>query len=578
MQIDRNYKNIILIVVILGVIIYANSFGNSFVWDDTSLIVKNDLIRNWRYIPEIFTSHLYHSKCAHSNFYRPVLSLSFLFDYSIWKLNPFGYHLTNTLLHIFNAILIYFLISSISNNKKMASITSLLFVVHPIHTEAVTYISGRADPLATLFFLLSILLFIKHAHYVKIGKIYLYAGSVAAFILAVLAKETALILPLILILYDRCFAPKERNPRFRKKTKLRYLPYLIGIVLYIYWRILILGLTYESSMPYDLYSRLLTASKVIISYIGLLFLPFNLHMERFVPISSSFFELPVLFSIASLAIISIIIINSYKRSKIVFFSCLWFFIALLPVSNILPLNAIMAEHWLYLPSIGFFVIMAMGIVKIAQWKISFLPTDILRGLTVLLFAALFVFYSGLTIKRNPDWKDNLTVFEKNLESSPNSAIAHYHLGFVYHEKEIYDKAIYYYKEALKIEPGYAEIHNNLGGIYNDKGMTNDAVAELRQAIKADPNYAEAHNNLGIIYNSIGMYKEAINELEKAVSLNPAYVKAHYQLGIAYSNIGEADKAIKEWERVFELNPDNESVRLKIEKAKKMLDANLRDKE
>src|SRR3989338_6713361 len=185
-MIRQRHLKAILLILVLSVITYFNAFANRFVWDDRALIIENELIRDWKHIPQIFTNELYRTS-APVSFYRPIQTLSCLFDYSIWHLNPYGYHFTNLFIHIVNGILVYFLVllSLLDNNKQypIALFTALLFIVHPVHVQAVTYISGRADLLACLFLLIAFILFMK-------GETFLSRiVSSLSFIFALLSKE-----------------------------------------------------------------------------------------------------------------------------------------------------------------------------------------------------------------------------------------------------------------------------------------------------------------------------------------------------------------------------------------------------
>ena len=197
-----NNRKYILVLILAGIAAYLTSFQNNFVWDDIGLISINPYIKNWKHIGDIFTSFLHHKTGEGGTFYRPIVSLSFLIDYSIWKGNPVGYHLTNLMFHIVNAILLYKIIFTLFKEEKTALFTSLLFVVHPIHTEAVTYISGRADPIAALFLLSSLLLFITCGNQNKFKDMFFAA---VFYILALLTKEYAVIFILLLAAYGLCF-------------------------------------------------------------------------------------------------------------------------------------------------------------------------------------------------------------------------------------------------------------------------------------------------------------------------------------------------------------------------------------
>jgi tetratricopeptide (TPR) repeat protein len=487
----------LILIILLGVIVYSNTFGNSFLWDDQGLIVENEYIKDWHYLPRIFTTNLLQNIGENSNLYRPLQSLSYSIDYSLYKLNPAGYHLTNLLFHLFNAILIYTLLNLLQKNRKVSLIASLLFVVHPIHTQAVTYISGRADPMVAFFIFLSLYLYIKSIDLRKIGY---YSGSLISFILALFSKEIALIFPLVLVLYNRCFENSRQDSR-----RYRLLPFFIVGGAYILLRLTILNFGKQNFFfnGATIISRILTFSKVAISYLRLLFLPFNLHPERLVYLSSSLFEKSVLASLVIIILIWIVTLKTYKHSKLIFFSVSWFFLNLLPVSNIVIINAWMAEHWLYVPSLGFFVILAVGIVKFFELK---MPSSLkfLKIFIILFLVLIFTFYSFLTIKRNLDWKDELTFYQKTIRSSPYSPRMHNNLGNVYISKRLYDEAVEEFKKAIEVIPYFpvkmgpnflAKVHNNLGSAYYYKGLYNRAVEEYKKALEIDPNLEIVKSNL-----------------------------------------------------------------------------------
>src|SRR3989338_4613385 len=190
----------ILLISLIITITFSGSLKNDFAWDDSYLITGNDYIKSWSYVPKVFSTQLYEGSGMHSNFYRPLQLLSFMADYSLWKLNPFGYHLTSLLLHIFNSILVYLLAAIVCSSLTPAFITSLLFGIAPCISGITYYIPARSDLLMACFMLLSILLFTK---YREKKKIFLYAVSVIFFIFALLSKEMAVILPILLVIMGR---------------------------------------------------------------------------------------------------------------------------------------------------------------------------------------------------------------------------------------------------------------------------------------------------------------------------------------------------------------------------------------
>ncbi len=565
----------ILLIALVGFLVYANSFQNEFVWDDESLVEKNIYVKNLRYFSKLFTTHLFQAAKKEGNFYRPIQSLTYVLDYSIWKLNPFGYHLTNTILHILVAILIYFFLRGLVTNEKIPTsqppdskgklvtrhsslvtklscfltvpfLTALFFVVHPIHTEAVTYISGRADSLASIFCLLSLIFSLKYTHQRRLP---FYLLSLCSFILALLSKEWAMILPFALVLTDSFFGTKREI-----KTKIKeYFPFFITLGIYISLRLSILNFTGETilSSKYSLYVRTLTFLKVIPSYFGLLIFPHNLHMERLVPYAHSILEPKVLFSLILLIFI-VIGVTKLKRKETTF-AFFWFFLTLFPQSNIIPINATMAEHFLYLPSIGFFILFALGIVKVEEWGSRYLSHRI-KVMSFLLLL-LLTLYGVATIKQNLYWRDGLTLYQRTLAYSPKSARLHLNLGIAYREQKQYDLAISEYQKAIQLNPDYAEAHNNLGTVYRDEDLYNQAITEYQKALQLNPDFAEAYNNLGNVYRDKGLYDQAISEYQKAIRLNPDFAEAYNNLGNVYKDKGLYDRAISEYQKAIQLNPD-----------------------
>ena len=286
----------IALIVIFGFIIYANALNNDFIYDDHGLVVDNKYIKDWQFLPKIFTMPLPGGYNVETNFYRPIQALTYLFDYSLFKLKPLGYHLTNILLHLINGILVFLLINMISKNLAVSTISSLLFVIHPIQTEAVTYISGRADPLSCLFMLLSLFLFIK---YNTLKKRITYLGSIFCFILSLLSKEITIVFPLLLILYDYYFLNEKDKTSFLNKIKTRYLSFFLVVVIYTILRLTILNFPAEEAATLKAVNpcfRLLTAAKVFFVYLKLLFVPLGLHMERTIKVPEYFLEPAALIS------------------------------------------------------------------------------------------------------------------------------------------------------------------------------------------------------------------------------------------------------------------------------------------
>ncbi|MBI3008645.1 MAG: hypothetical protein HYY56_03920, partial [Candidatus Omnitrophica bacterium] len=348
----------LLLIIFAGGIVYANSLNNQFVWDDEMLIVNNHDIRDFHWTGKVFTTSLFHEKDERVS-YRPLQTLTYILDYSIWELNPAGYHLTNLLLHIITACLAYALIMCIFGNIHAALLTGIFFVLHPIQTEAVTYVSGRADLLAAIFILSSLLLCVKLKEFKGWKAILLFSLLAITSFLGSLSRESALILPLLVILLHSEFKP------------LRILMVLACTSLaYLFLRYSVLGFIIPASDAPDMLTRLLAFIQVLPKYIVLLLYPQSLHMERHPSLSHSLLEPYAVLAVIFFIIYIICLMWAYKRSREIFFGLSWIFISLIPHSGIVPVNAFMAEHWLYLPSLGFFFLLSMILARVGIKKIS----------------------------------------------------------------------------------------------------------------------------------------------------------------------------------------------------------------
>ncbi|MBN3038164.1 MAG: glycosyltransferase family 39 protein, partial [Candidatus Omnitrophica bacterium] len=256
-------------IVLLGFSVYGNCLGGEFILDDEALVRDNLSIKRWSNIPKIFSEDIAASVETGSTFYRPLQMLTYMFDYSLWRLDPKGYHLSNVLLHILVSLSLFWLINMLYNNRLLSLLASLFFLSHPIHTEAVAYISGRADPLACLFMLLSFIFYIRYLRKENMASFLLI---IISYVLSLLSRENSLILPLILLLYHYIFKEKIRLKPFLSVLSLTAFYIIIRFTLL---RFLLAGGVYHTR----LYQRIPGFLVALASYIRLLFAPFDLHME-----------------------------------------------------------------------------------------------------------------------------------------------------------------------------------------------------------------------------------------------------------------------------------------------------------
>jgi tetratricopeptide (TPR) repeat protein len=532
---------LVLMVIIIG-LAYANSLFNSFVWDDFLVIVDNNFIKSWKNFPLIFSnsylSPFIKKGCCFfvdtsfgsgETSYRPVVTLSYFLDYALWKLNPFGYHLTNLILHIINALLLYLLTNLIIKNKKVALLGSLLFALHPVNSEAVNVISFREDLLTFLFYISSFILYLNLNNYARAKRIYFYIFSLALFCLALFSKETAVTLPLVLILYDCYFINNRREILTRIKS--RYIGYFAVLLFYLWVRFFLISNISEPATGYpggNFYTNLLTMSRVVAMYLKWSIFPVGI--SAILPnqpylVSTSLSDGWVLLSIALVVICFIIVIKTYRVSRAASFFLLWFFLTLLPVANILPIANYIASRYLYLPVAGFCFLIAILLNRAVT----------LRILSGSIVVVLLVFYSAVTFIRNFSWKNNTVFFLEMAEKYPQNSLAHLGLADSFRKSGLLEKSIAEYQAAIRLNPALGEAYNNLGVALGDAGRYPEAVSIFREGLKVAPEYLRLYDNLAVTYTRIAKWEEAKKTWKEALQINPQYKTARDSL-----------QKIKEW--------------------------------
>lgn len=549
-----NTKNIFIIIAIIALtfLSYINTLNNSFVYDDNTYIVENRQIRSIANIPNAFVSS-YPPDSKEQGLYRPMVTISYIFDYAIWGLNPKGFHLTNLILHILTSIIVYLLAFEIIKTQWPSAVVGIVFALHPVHTEAVTWVVGRAEVMAGLFYFLAFLFYIKAGNSPSFKNRQFIFSNIFYF-LALLSKEIAITLPILLFVYDYFFVQRQRSTEIIELLKRRYLPFIILTFIYIIIRFAVLGSFGPQKNLYftpdiSLYERFLTIIVVIGYYIRLLFLPFNLTVDYVFPKIASL-NLPVLIY-GGMLIFSLIIISfSYKMSKRLSFAILFFYITLLPVSNIMPIGELIAERFLYIPLISFALLIGIS----TDYFFTRFPLRFLRIIISIPLIFLALFYSLLTISRNYDWKDAFTLWKSTIYTTPASSVAHNNLGIEYAKKEGYVDAIVEYKKAIELSPKYSHALTNLGDAYLKIGLIDEAIDLYKKSIEAEPDYSIAYNNLGFAYFEKRLYKEALSEYKKAIKLNSKDPLFYNNFGNLYASMKRYDDAIAEYKGAISIDP------------------------
>jgi tetratricopeptide (TPR) repeat protein len=556
-------------------LIYLNSINNQFLMDDPKVIAQNQLIRDPTNIGTILFSDYLSSvpEDISGRLYRPIPMLSYAVNYWIGGLSVKGYHIVNILLHGVVALLVMWLCLILFGNLKISFFVALLFVAHPINTEAVVEIVNRADLLAAGFFVLSLIYYIKCQRQSQRGKRY-YLLALLFFFLALLSKENAVTLVGVIFLTDLVFHLKTRQGfLFDIKQVLqdnffrRYLGFIIVLVGYLLIRMSVLGgigLSHAASIldnPIASASFLagrLTAVKVFWKYICLLIFPLHLSCDysyNQIPVAQSLFEPQLIAGFVLLLSLVLLLVVTYRRTGKIFFSLMFFAATFLIVSNlIVVIGTIMGERLLYIPSLGFCILLAMGLSALPSLAKRTETKKMLSVLAIVLLVTIMVLYCVRTVVRNNDWQDDFTLYIGAAKACPNSARVWNNLGSSYGSRKYNDEAVASLERAVSIFPQYTTAWFNLSRAYEQAGLLEKAIASARRVTELNPSHAKAYQRQGKLLIKTGAYEEALAALKKAQESDPMLHSVYAAMAELYFQQGQFDLAENSLQKAITIAP------------------------
>ncbi len=476
------------LIVLLGLIafaVYANSLQGDFLIDDTVGILRNKRIHDaGTYFSKYFSIHP-----------GVLVEIPKVFIWNFWGQNPYPYHLANVLAHIGCVILVFLLCSVLFNNRALSFLSSLIFALHPIHTEAVSWISGGPYALSSLFFIASFLFYVKSDR-----SIFNLTFSVVAFSLCFLAGNAVAVLPLLFISYDIFFRQRSENDIFLRRLRIMLL-ILLSAVSFLF--ISLFFVSKNEFMHLIFYVRgfryLVVAAKAFVYYLKILYLPlqrglvhpFAFNVTNIQAFSPAFF--------LSLSIIGIAIVSFFKcrrNFKPVSFGIMWFFITYAPYSNLIPVCNIISERYLYLPSFGFSIVLAALFLKV--WEIITRNKrfrSFFRAVAIIAITLFLGSYTALTIKRNYEYSNIITYWEGNINNFENGYMVYNNLAGTYYAMGNLDNAIAYSWINLTINSKQPHVWYNLGKAYQEKGDLKQARECYQGALDIDREYFPAYEAL-----------------------------------------------------------------------------------
>ena len=575
-----NSRNICSALIILSIafLSYFNTFTNSFHFDDFRYIIHNEEFKE--YNQQSFSVSGTLSNLSN----RSIVLATLYLNHSLDGFNVFGFHVLNLTVHIITCLLIFlFAKEALLFNKTLKTeygsksqlniplMAALLFAVHPMNTQAVTYITGRTTSLAVCFYIASFLFFIKGLRQNLTYKILFYALSMAFLTAGYGSKIIILTAPVMFIVFYLFFTPLKTTflKHFFKSNFVRIIiqamvitsPFMLVLISRHLNLQNIRGIDFgllqklftpiqSKLMHLDSFTRdhinssiyLLTEFKVIVFYyFKMIFLPFNQNIDPHFPVASGIADPVVLLSLSIIILCLYAGTYFYQKNRLIAFGIFWFFITLLPTSSVLPLLDTVTEHRLYLPFVGITLIIPLYLNRfISRHKKSSFKQ--LTYFILLVFLPIIVF-SILTVKRNFVWKDEKSLWSDAAEKSPRMSRPFNNLGEAFDKEKDYEKAIQALKKAISISPTGYKPYNNLGKIYGRLGQFDPAIKNLKLALKYRPDYPIGHYNLGKIYDLKGMLDDAIEEYSTAFKQQKDFFEACFNLANVYDKKGQYKKAL-----------------------------------
>jgi len=543
-------------IVVFG--IYSQTFESPFIFDDLHKIKENAHIRLTQLsFEEIVKAGFKSSKT------RPVAFISFALNYYFNQYDPVGYHIVNLCLHVLAGFFLFLFIKTtlkipcLQNRFTYPALiafwAALIWSVHPVQTQSVTYIVQRMNSMASLLFIVSFWFYVK-GRLVEHGsqKWLWYTGATLAWLVSLGCKQITVTLPFMVFLYEWYFFQDLSKDWLKRSLK-----WALGIIVVL----ILIALIYTGFHPFEKFSHLndyaqneftisqraLTQLRVVVYYISLLFYPnpSRLNLDYDFPLSFSLVN-PLTTLPALIIIIGLLLLGIYlaKKERLLSFCIFWFLGNLVIESSFIPV-AIIFEHRLYLPS------MLVSLMTVTLFYLYIKP----EWLSVGIICALVILCSYWTFERNKVWLDHITLWTDCTKKSPNKARPYSNLGKALTDRKMFDEALLNVKKSLEINPNFTEAHYNLGNLLEKQGKTNEAIEHYIKAVQLNPNFAKAHNNLGIALLKQDKPNEAVKHYLKALQIAPNFAKAHNNLGLALSITGEINEAIEHYTKALQINPN-----------------------
>jgi tetratricopeptide (TPR) repeat protein len=535
---------IAVLIVAAVVTAYHNSLDGPFIFDDDGIVEKlrNHRLSVW-------------SMMAGST--RPLVQLSFAANYALSGVDVSGYHLVNLAIHVLAALLLFEIARRTLAQRAadgaraagLASAIALIWAVHPLHTESVTYVSQRAESLAGCFALATLYCVIRGASSTRSG--WWYGGASVACLLGMASKPVMVVTPLVVLLYDRVFLAGSWRAAWERRRALY-------LCLAATWGLLAIVLSghHESAATAGFSMTDVSAAEyirsqpgVVLHYLRLALWPFPLVLDYAWPVANDAagIVIPALAIVASLALV----VATFRTRPALAFLGAAFFLLIAPSSSVIPIKDLAAEHRMYLPLAPLVALLVVGADAAARGARNAAGSRFVYALALTGGLVLTV----LTVRRNAQYQSTMTMWTDVVSRRPQNARGHNNLAYALFEARRFPESATHAARAVELDPDYADAHNNLGRALAEQGDYERAAQHYGAALRLRPDYAAAHNNLGIALEKTGNPEAAVGHYAEALQLDPDYAEAYSNRGLALAKLGRFDEAIADFSQALRLRPD-----------------------
>jgi len=550
----------LLLVLGIGFAIHAPSLRYQFVYDDLTQIVANARVQSWDNLPGYFTSHVWAHMygIGQANYYRPLFLLWLLLNHTLFGLNPLGWHLTTVAAHLAAASLVYVLARRLLEDSRAAALAALVFVLHPAQVESVAWVSGVTEPLQAILVLGGLVAYINYDRRVPGSRPRFWlAVSLLAYLLALLMKESAVILPVLIFLYSVSLG-RTRNLGFalRMTSALRpCLLYALPLAAYLLLRMRALQAPWQAKMKVSVGTTLLTVPSLLWFYLKHLFFPANLALNYHTP----YVEHPGLgnffLPLAGVLLTAAALCWWGRRSRLAAFCALWMAVPLtLPLasSGLFPYVDLVHDRYLYLPVAGLALLLGEGYHRLSRWRPGTLPASVV--------AALLVLLAWQTLSYEPTWTSNLSLFRRSVEVSPGALLSKVQLAGAVEDQ---GEALRLLQDAEAVSGGHWLTQYTLGAWCSRNGRYPEAEQYWMRSIERNPEFPLHYYLLGEVRLKMGQPERAVAPLRRAVQMVPENI--HYRLRYATSLelTGDLEGALRQLRFVLARLPEEQILRWQV---------------